>query len=249
MRAIEPVPPPRRGLVMAGLVALAAFLALVALGTWQLERKAWKEALLAKLGERLAALPVPLPARAQWPQLDRERDEFRRVEFPAELLHDREALVYGAASSLRAGPAAGPGYAVFAPARLADGGIVMVDRGFVPEGRKDAATRAEGQVVGPVEFIGVMRWPEAASVHTPSADRAKNLWFARDSDAIAAAKGVQAAPFYVALEAPVPPGGWPQPARLRPKLPNNHLHYAVTWYGLALALLAIFAAWAVRQRR
>lgn len=249
MTADASLPARRSGALVPGLVALAVFAALLALGTWQLQRKAWKETLLATLTERLAAPPAPLPAPTEWPRLDRENDEFRRVVFTATFLHDREALVYAPNSSLRAGAPSGPGYHVFTPARLADGGLVIIDRGFVPEGRRDAAARAEGEVAGPVDITGVMRWPEAPTLFSPAADPAANLWFVRDSAAIAAAKGIQAAPFYVEQEAPAPPGGLPQPARLKPNLPNNHLQYAVTWYGLAFALLVVFGAWIIRNRR
>ena len=249
MKAVEPHRAERRGPLLPGLVALAAFLVLLGLGTWQLQRKAWKDGLIATLTERLAAPPVPLPDRAQWPQLARDDFEFRRVIFPAEFLHDREALVYSVVSSLRANAPTAPGFSVFTPARLQNGGIIMVNRGFVPEALRDAKTRAEGESAGAVELVGVIRWPDAPSIFAPAPEPARNLWFARDSTAIAAAKGLDAAPFYVDLEAPTPPGGWPQPARLRPNLPNNHLQYVVTWYGLAAALLAVFVAWAIRRRR
>ena len=68
--------------------------------------------------------------------------------------------------------------------------------------------------------------------------------------AIAAAKGIgTVAPFYVEQEAPVPPSGFPQPGKLVPSLRNNHLQYAVTWYGLALVLAGVFVAYVVRSRR
>lgn len=258
MRAVDPLPVPRgrrhlppwlngRGL-LSGLAVLAAFLVLLGLGTWQLQRKAWKEGLLATLSERLSAAPVPLPAPREWAQLNQAGDEFRRVTLTADFLHDREALVYTAGSSLRDGAPSGPGYEVFTPARLANGRIVMVDRGFVSEDRRDPSHRPEGQISGPVKIVGALRWPETRSVFTPADQPDRNLWFVRDSEAIAAAKNRDAAPFYVAQEAPSPPGGWPQPARLIPRLPNNHLQYAVTWYGLAFALLLVSAAWLLRRR-
>lgn len=258
MRAVDPLPTPGgyprrrprltgRGLLSA-LAVLAAFLVLAGLGTWQLQRKAWKDGLLATLDARLAAAPTPLPASAAWVQLDQAGDEFRRVRFAGAFLHDYEALVYTAGSSLRAGPPTGPGYEVFTPARLADGRLVMVDRGFVPEKQRLAAHRPEGQIVAPVQIVGALRWPEARTAYTPADQPAKNLWFVRDPQAIAAAKGIDVAPFYVVQESPSPPGGWPQPARLVPRLPNSHLQYAVTWYGLAFALLAVSIAWLFRRR-
>jgi surfeit locus 1 family protein len=93
-----------------------------------------------------------------------------------------------------------------------------------------------------------MRWPEARSYFTPADDPAKNLWFVRDPAAIAAAKGLSVAPFYIEQESPAAAGG-PLVGRLQPSLPNNHLQYALTWYALALVLAAVFVVWAVGNRR
>jgi surfeit locus 1 family protein len=229
--------------------AVVIFAALVSLGTWQVERKAWKEQLIATLDRRLAAAPAPLPARPQWPALDPARDEFRRVALTAELLNDKEALVYTSGSSLR-DDVSGPGYWVFTPARLADGSLVMIDRGFVPEGRQDPATRRAGQIAGRSDLVGVLRWPEVSGLFTPAANPSTNLWFARDPAGMATAKAIgPIAPFYVEQEGPVPAGGLPLPGRLRPNLPNNHLGYILTWYGLAVVLVGVFATWAVSHRR
>jgi surfeit locus 1 family protein len=234
--------------MVPGVAALCALVVLLWLGTWQVQRKAWKEALIATVTERFAAPPVRLPSPAEWPRLDPSNDEFRRVGFSAEWLNDQEALVYTTGSSLRAN-AAGPGYWVFTPARVL-GGIVMVNRGFVPEGRQDPATRPDGQTAGPVDIVGVMRWPETPGLFTPAGDPARNLWFARDPAAMAAAKGLGAvAPFYIEQESPSVPGGLPQVGKLQPSLPNNHLGYALTWYGLALVLVVGFGIWAAGRRR
>ena len=234
----------RRRLLLPTLAALVALAVLIALGTWQIERKAWKEGLIATLTERLAAPATDLPPRASWGRLTAATDEFRRVALRAELLSNQEALVYTAGSALRS-DVSGPGYWVFAPARLADGSLVVVNRGFVPEGRREAQSRAEGQVAGPVEIVGALRWPEARGLFTPADDSARNLWFVRDHVAMAAAKGWgPVAPFFIDQEAPEPPGGLPRPGRIRSNLPNNHLQYALTWYGLALVLVVVFVVWA-----
>jgi surfeit locus 1 family protein len=239
----------RRSWLGLALPALFAFIVLIGLGTWQVQRKAWKEALIASLTERLDALPRPLPAARDWPRLDAAQDEYRRVKFTATFDHDAEALVFGAASAFRP-DASGPGDWVFTPARLADGGVVMVDRGFVPQGRQDPKTRAAGRIAGPVEITGALRWPETRHWYTPKDDAAHNLWFIRDPQAIAAAKGFSAvAPFYVEQEAPVPPGGLPAPGRIAVNLPNNHLQYVITWYGLALALAGVFLVWTFGGRQ
>jgi surfeit locus 1 family protein len=221
---------------------------LIGLGTWQVERKAWKEALIATVRERFAAPPVALPPPAEWARLDPATDEFRRVRFKAELINEKEALVFTTGSSLRGGDA-GPGYWVFTPARV-DGRTIMVNRGFVPEQAKDPATRAQGQVAGPVEIVGVMRWPERPGLFTPAAEPEKNLWFARDPADMAQAKGLgPVAPFYVEQESPPAPGGLPRTGALQPSFPNNHLGYALTWYGLALVLAGSFAVWSVGRWR
>jgi surfeit locus 1 family protein len=229
--------------------AVLTFAALIALGTWQLQRKAWKEGLIATLTARLAAPPVAPPPPASWPSLDQASNEYRRVAFSATFDHSKESLVYAAASSFRT-DVTGPGYWVFTPAHLADGAFVMVNRGFVPDADKDAATRAAGQIAGPVEITGALRWPEARHWFSPADDVPHNLWFTRDPSGIADAKGIRpVAPFYVEQESPVPPGGLPQPGKLVINLPNNHLGYAITWYGLALVLLVVFVLWARSSRR
>jgi surfeit locus 1 family protein len=237
----------RHGLTIPTIAAACAFAVLIGLGTWQVERKAWKEALIATVSERFAAPPVALPLPAEWARLDPATDEYRRVRFVGELVNDKEALVFTTGSSLRGD--AGPGYWVFTPAGVA-GRIVMVNRGFVPEDRKDAATRAQGQVAGPVEIVGVMRWPEEPGMFTPAAEPAKNLWFARDPAAMAQAKGLEpVAPFYVEQESPAAPGGLPRVGQLQPTFLNNHFGYAVTWYGLALVLAGSFSVWFVGRWR
>ncbi|HUC51309.1 MAG TPA: SURF1 family protein, partial [Xanthobacteraceae bacterium] len=231
--------------------ALIAFAILIGLGVWQIERKAWKEGLIAALTERLAAPPQALPAAADWPKLDRADDEYRRVSFTAQFDNAKAALVFASASGFRPDVSdAGPGYWVFTPARLADGSTVMVNRGFVPDARKDPQTRLAGEVSSPVALVGVMRWPDSRHWFTPSDDAAHNLWFTRDPSAIALAKGAgSVAPFYVEQETPVPPGGLPQPGKLVVSLPDNHLQYALTWFGLAAVLMAVFISWAVSSSR
>jgi surfeit locus 1 family protein len=233
-----------RGLLIPSVIAFAV---LVALGTWQVERKTWKEGLIATISERLQAPPVALPPPAAWPALDQATNEYRHVTFTAKFETAKEAFVFASASAFRP-DTSGAGFWIFAPARLADGSLVVVNRGFIPLG--DSKTLPDSSVSGIVEITGVMRWPEARHWFTPHADPAKNLWFVRDPTAIAAAKDWgRVAPFYVEQESPVPPSGWPQPGKLVVNLPNNHLQYALTWYGLALVLIVVFALWARSSSR
>jgi surfeit locus 1 family protein len=237
----------RAGLVLPGLLALAAFAVLIGLGTWQLERKAWKEALIESLESRLAADPVPLPPSEQWPNLDPAKDEFRRVVVFATFEPNEEGLVYATGSAFRP-DVSGPGYWVFAPAKLANGGAVVLNRGFVPEGQRDPATH--GVLAGRVPLVGIMRWPEPRGWFTPNDDPRRNLWFVRDPVAMAAAKGWgEVAPFYVELETPSGYANLPRYGRLKASLRNDHLQYALTWYGLAAVLVVIVGLWMRSRRR
>jgi surfeit locus 1 family protein len=231
------------------LPAIFVFVALIGLGTWQVQRKAWKEGLIAELTERVGAPPTALPPARDWSNLDPTNSEYSRVTFTAQFDNADEALVYGTSSAFRP-DVSSLGYWVFTPARLADGSKVIVNRGFIPEDKKDPRTREAGQIAGPVTIVGSLRWPDARHWFTPSDDPAHNLWLSRDPQSIAAAKGLgTVAPFYVEQEAPVPPGGFPQPGKLVVALPDNHLQYAITWYGLAAALAVTFVVWAINSRR
>jgi len=226
-----------RRVILPAIVVVGALGMLIALGTWQLERKAWKEELIAMLNSRLSAPPTNLPARERWQRLDAAKDEFTRVEFPATFVPGEEAFVYASGSGLRP-DIKEPGYWVFSPARLSGGSLVVVNRGFVPEGRQDAKTRPDGEPDGVVDIVGVMRWTEPRGTFTPNDDPSKSLWFARDPAAMARARNWgNVAPFYIDQEAPAAPGGLPRVGPLKVSLPNNHLQYAVTWYGLAVVLL------------
>jgi surfeit locus 1 family protein len=233
------------------LPAVLAFVVLIALGIWQIERKAWKDALIASLTQRVAASPQALPAAGDWAKFDRTSDEYRRVKFTASFDNAREALVFAAATAFRP-DVTSPGYWVFTPARLTDGSVIVVNRGFVPDARRDPQSRPQGQIVEPIDMTGALRWPDDRHWFTPADEPTHNLWFARDPAAIAAAKGLDPktmAPFYVELDAPTPPGGLPRPGRLVVALPDNHLQYALTWFGLAAVLAAVFGTWAATSGR
>jgi surfeit locus 1 family protein len=245
---MKKAPRKRRGDILdATVAAFACILVLSGLGIWQLDRKTWKENLITTLNARLGSAPKDLPPRASWARLREDSEEFRRVAFPAEFLDGEEALVYTAGSSLRP-DVKGPGYWVFAPARLAGGSIILINRGFVSDDRKDPATRVEGAPHGIVDLVGVMRWPEKRNSFTPPDDPDKGLWYLRDSNSIAAAKKwATAAPFYIDQEEPAPTGGFPKPGKLEVHLTDNHLQYAITWFGLALALAGVYVAWLARR--
>lgn len=237
-----------RGLLIPSLVMLAALIVLSGLGVWQLERLAWKEALIATLAERQAAPPSPIPAREQWPKLDPGTDEFRRVALRASFPISSEARVYSGGAGLR-DDIKSPGYFAFAPVRLPDGATVVINRGYVDNANPDATLKPLGVAEGAVDLVGVLRWPERPGIFVAAHSERQDLWFARDHQAMAARYGWgEVAPFYVEQESPVPPGGLPRPGPLTVKLRNDHLGYAMTWFGLAAVMLVAFGFW-VRSRR
>jgi cytochrome oxidase assembly protein ShyY1 len=237
------------GVVVTTLVVLICVGILCSLGVWQLHRKVWKENLIAAMTARLDQTPQPLPPPSDWSKLTQDTDEFRRVKFSAEFLPGQEALVYTPGSALRT-DISGPGYFVFAPARLTDGSVIVVDRGFVPTDRKEAARNAPN---GTIDIVGVLRWPEERNLFTPREEGNGNLWFVRDPAAMSAKLNWGAeAPFYVDQEEPVPPGGLPKPGKLAVHLRDDHLQYAITWFGLAAGLIGVYGWWLfgrVRTRR
>ncbi len=256
--APERIPQPvsaRRGRWPWGVLAAAAcaFAVLVGLGTWQVQRLQWKEALIAAAEHRVHAAPVSPPARADWATLDAPALaalDFTPVTLTGQFLPG-EALVYTVISEAH-GPYSGPGWWVVRPFALSSGGVVLVNRGFVPDSRRDPNSRPGSEApAGTVSLTGLIRPPEAGNAFTPAADPAHNMWFTRDPRLIGPALGIAAgdlAPFTVDAAAGLtPPSGLPQAGETRLSFPNNHLNYALTWFGLAAALLGVTGVFVWRR--
>ena len=247
----------RRGVAGFGIVSLAMLALCVGLGLWQLQRRAEKHTLIAALTERLAVAPGALPQASQWATLTPERDEFRRVRFVATWQPRPDAMVYSSGSAVR-DDVTGPGTWAFMPATLPSGETVAINAGFVQNTMQDRAQqdRAVTRLITnePATLTGYLRFPETAGSLTPPENMAKRLWFTRDHLAMARTLGwgeggKPVAPFYIDLEAPVPASGIPKPGPLMVRLKDNHLQYAITWFGLAGVVLVAFAVWWRAQRR
>ncbi|WP_454856159.1 SURF1 family protein [Rhizobium binxianense] len=236
--------PTRLAFFAFGLILLTA--ALVALGTWQVERLSWKRDLIARVNARVHAEPVAPPARAEWGAINVANSEYRRVTVGGTLENDKETLVY-------ASTALGPGYWVMTPLKLADGTAILVNRGFVPTDRRDPASRTAGQVSGPVTVTGLMRMTEPKGSLLRSNDVAADRWYSRDVAAIGEKRGVgDIAPYFIDADATPNPGGLPVGGLTVIDFPNNHLVYAITWYVLAAmvaGLLVYVVAGEIRARR
>jgi len=232
-------------LALLGLVAAAMFAGLLALGHWQVERRAWKLDLIDRVEQRLRAAPQPAPGPADWPAIGKT-DEYRRLRVEGEFLHELETCTQ--AVTVR-----GAGCWVVTPLRTPEGWLLLVNRGFVEPQRRDAATRQSGQVAGRVTVSGLLRLSEPQGGFLRRNDPAAERWFSRDVAAIAAARrlpAAQVAPYF--LDAGDSAEGGPVGGLTVLRFQNNHLVYALTWYGLALmvaggAFLVGRREWRLRQ--
>nr|WP_205800156.1 SURF1 family protein [Microvirga terricola] len=231
---------------MPSIATLVALAILLGLGVWQLQRKAWKENLIAQIEARAYGEPGEILPETTWNTWRPDQDEFRKVRIKGTFLYQYETPVYGLAPAMRGAPA--QGFYLMTPLRLSDGAIVMVNRGFVPTELRAPATRPQSQPADEAIIVGLVRAPEARNTFTPADDPARQSWFTRDPQAIAKAYNLErAAPFYVEADATPNPGDWPRGGQTRLNLPNDHLQYAFTWFGIALTLIGVFSAFAWRR--
>lgn len=231
-----------RSLVPAAAMTLLALAILLGLGFWQLERKAWKDNLLATIAARTTEQPVDLLGAYSATHENELGFEYMRAKVRGRYVHDKERYFYAP------DPQLGSGYHVYTPLEIAGTtAVVFVNRGFVPEDLKDPAKRPQGQLDGEVEVVGLLRAPGKKGTFTPDNDAKANLWFWRDYAGLFASAftGEDRTPIAAFLDAEgAAPGGWPKGNATLVDLPNRHLEYALTWFGLAGTLLAIFGAFA-----
>lgn len=251
-----------RSLLLPAILTALALFVLVSLGNWQVDRLAWKEDLIARVRERPQSEPLDFRhddlAEIGEPGSFLESNEYRPVILTGSYQPDEEVLVFTSLSRPR-GKFGGPGYWVLTPfVTPPSGAIVLVNRGFVPDGRTDSYAAPP---TGEVTIKGLVRAPETGSWATPKPDMAKRIFYARDPLKIGRATGFifdlpgapsvsPFMPFFIDLAAEfTPESGLPQAGETRMSFPNNHLQYAITWYGLAAALLAVFSVFAWRRMK
>lgn len=230
---------PRRGRTALLALLAFAFVATCALGTWQVQRLGWKRDLIARVDARLATDPVPAPPRDRWLTVTREGDEYRRVVLEGEWIAGRDTRTQ-AVTELDAG------HWVLSPLRLASGDVVLVNRGFVP-----ARASADPVPAGTVRVTGLLRISEPGGGFLRENRPAEDRWYSRDVAAIAAARGIGAAvaPYFVDADADAGSDRWPRGGMTVVRFRDNHLSYAVTWFGLALLSLVGAALVLKRGRR
>lgn len=214
-------------LLLLGLT-LVGVLLFTALGVWQVERRAWKLALIAAVDERVHVAPSPAPSPAEWRRRPPADWQYRHITVSGRFLHSRETLVETVSEQ-------GNGYWVLTPLQVGDGTTILINRGFVPPERAGRATRAQASPAGPVRVTGLLRLTEPGGrVFRPNQPK-QDRWYSRDVAAIARARGIaKVAPYFIDADGTSNTGGWPLGGLTVVSFPNNHLVYALTWFGLAL---------------
>ena len=230
-----------RPLIGMTIACAVLFALLCGLGVWQLERLQWKLALIATVNGHMTAAPVSLDAITAMPA---DQAQYRRVILHGRFDHAREAYVFTTDTT------GAPVYHVLTPLLTDDGKTLMVDRGAVPKEKLDPASRAAGNAAGEATVTGVWRAPDAPGLFTPAADLAHRTWYSRDLKGIAAADHIILSdPVLVEADASPNPGGWPKGGQTVVSFRNEHLSYAVTWFGLALVLLGVWFSYHISKGR
>ncbi len=229
------------------LCILSGFLFLSALGTWQVKRLGWKEAMIARVEKNLNMPPLSVDQIAEL-QKNGEDLEYRPVKVRGKFFHDKEQYFFATHKS-------STGWFVYTPLEREDGSIVLVNRGFVPDQGKDPSTRLKGQVGGVVEIVGLARSAPATKPNSfvPNNDLKKNVYYWKSMSEMFAQSGFKMkrklVPFFIDADDAPNPGNWPKGGVTLINFPNSHLQYAVTWYGLAGALLVVGGIFMFKRRR
>ena len=219
----------RSGLARIVFIAGLCLTALVCagLGIWQLQRLSWKLDLIARVEARLKAPAAPAPGPADWAGLTATADEYRRITLQGRYLDAPETLTMAVTER-------GPGFWVLAPFRASDGFTVLVNRGFVPDGKRAPEDRrtVAGQEM---KLVGLLRPSEPGGGFLRANDPTAGRWYSRDVAAIAQARELgQVAPYFIDADAGTEPGPLPRGGMTQVSFRNTHLVYALTWFFLAL---------------
>ncbi|WP_070151236.1 SURF1 family protein [Sphingobium phenoxybenzoativorans] len=222
---------------LTGLLALLLVAGFVALGVWQVQRLAWKRALIASVDARIHAPPIAAPAPAEWPSITAQASEYRRISAHGVYRFDRQTLV-------RASTARGSGYWVMTPFDTGRGFTILVNRGFVPPGWKTESGNR------PAAVTGLLRITEPGGGFLRANDPATGRWYSRDVAAIARALRLdRTAPYFIDAQAAGGPDALPVGGMTVVSFPNNHLVYAITWFALALMTAGGYMLFLREERR
>ncbi len=217
-------------------IPMVAFLCF--LGNWQVERLEWKLGLIEKLETRYGLPSIAPPETVSNP----DDWEYRHVSISGRFLHMREMPLYSI------GPTGRPGYDLYTPLLTRNGNYMIINRGWVPEKLKEQVSRPATIRAEAVQITGVLRKDMKRERFTPENYPGRNLWYYGDLQAMAKAQDLaQVFPMFLYADKGAEQGEYPVGGRTRLKLVNNHLDYAMTWYGLAIVLLVIYVIFSLRK--
>ncbi|MDR3531192.1 MAG: SURF1 family protein [Rhodopila sp.] len=208
---------------------------LLGLGTWQVYRLQWKEAILARIAAAERAPPVSL---AETPS------PYTKVSVTGRFRFDLTAQFGAEVRDTRSGPTMG--FYQIVPLERDGAPTLLVNRGWIPQRREEALNDPPGVVT----VTGYIRPGDVPAWFSPADDRALREFYTLDPDAIGAALGIHdVAPFILVMLGSSTVEGYPAPAEHLPRPSNNHLSYVITWYGLAASLAVIFGMWMRKASR
>jgi surfeit locus 1 family protein len=221
------------------ITAIVMTVILIGLGVWQLQRLTWKENLIATVNGHMQAAPISLDQALKLSAADMQ---YRKVAINGRFDNAREAYIF------TTGAGGDPVYHVLTPFITGDNRVLVVDRGEIPAAKLDPKTRQP--VEGQTHLVGVWRVPDAPGPFTPAPDPARHIWYSRDVAGIAAADHVTlAAPVVIEADNTANPGGFPVGGQTVVDFPNNHLEYALTWFGLAIGVVGVYFAYHISKGR
>lgn len=229
-------------LILGGI----ALIVLLSLGTWQVQRLAWKEALLATIQERTRQSPVAIGEVID--RLKSGKDiEYVPVTAAGNFDHENEQHFFATHNG-------NSGFYVYTPLYMSEAQVVFVNRGFVPYDRKTPSSRPDSLVAGTQTVTGLARSAPGSRAGwvVPDNDIAKNVFHWKDLTAMRDRAGLtvdQVVPMFIDQNDNADGKTLPVGGVTMINLPNNHLQYAITWYGLALTLIGVLGYYVLRNRR
>lgn len=229
---------PRKKPLLLGALLLflvAVLVTTLGLGIWQIERMGWKRALIERIETRTHAAPSSAPDVLTWEESADPRSDFEytHIQLTGHFLHEKETPVY-------ANTEMGPGYWLMTPFETAND-VVWVNRGYVPNEKRDASARPQGQVEGETTITGLLRLSEPTGLFVRENVPAENRWYHRDVNELTDAANInRTAPYFIDADYSPTAGNWPRGGLTVLNFRDNHLSYALTWFGLSLLnILAI----------
>lgn len=231
---------------------LALMVLCISLGIWQIKRLDEKQALIARVEERISSAAFPLPPVAEWAAFDAEIYDFRPVQLVGTYVPEETVLVFTNLANPN-GARSGVGYWVVTPLQRTEGGTVFVNRGFVPEASKDLFSVADLTIAprGVQTITGIARISENQNSFTPGPDTENRIEYVRSIPRLSALVSedlAPVAPIYVNADATAP-DAMPQGGETKIVFPNRHTEYAITWFSFAAIIVIMTGFWLWRRSR